>query len=493
MAIPLSRWAVAIAAAAALAGTAACDSKSEGVLRVIVIGDEPRLVQSSSGPLGTSEAILTNNAGQGLVRFDARGQIEPGLAEAWNVSDDGLSYIFRLAHTQWPDGREVTAEQVARILRRQIAPASENPLKDSLGVVGKIVAMTERVLEIRLNQPRPHLLQLLAQPEMGLVHEGQGSGPFAIEAEESGEGRLRIVREVPVPDEDDTEREALELSGATVQEAIQRFTSGSADLVLGGTFADLPYAQRAELSGQALRFDPAMGLFGLVPARASGLLANEEVRRLLSAAIDREALVAELAVPGLAPRATALEPGIDNFPDPQPPSWAATPMADRRAPLAAIAERLLEEETNPTLTIALPEGPGADIVFNRLAQDWRALGIEVTRASTGERADLELIDRVAPANSASWYIRHFRCEVAPVCDETVDELLNAARSTPIVDQRNALLAEASRQVDSKQLFLPLAAPIRWSLVSPRVTGFAGNRFAIHTLTGLEKQLLRTGE
>ena len=493
MAIPLPRWAVAAAVAAALAGTTACDDKSEGVLQVAVIGGEPRLVQPSGGSLDASAAVLINNAAQGLVRFDARGQIEPGLAEAWNVSDDGLSYIFRLAHTQWPDGREVTAEQVARILRRKIAPASENPLRDSLGVVDEIVAMTERVLEIRLDQPRPHLLQLLAQPEMGLVYEGQGSGPFAIDRAESRQGRLRLVREVPVPDEDDTEREALELSGATVQESIQRFASGSADLVLGGTFADLPFVQRAGVSGQALRFDPAMGLFGLVPTRNSGLLANEEVRRLLSAAIDRDSLVAELAVPGLAPRATTLEPGIDNFPDPQPPSWAATPMADRREPLAAIAQRLLEEETKPTLSIALPEGPGADILFNRLAQDWGALGIELKRATTGERADLELIDRVASANSASWYIRHFRCEVAPVCDETVDQLLNAARSTPVTDQRNALLAEASRQVDAKQLFLPLAAPIRWSLVSPRVTGFAGNRFAIHTLTGLENQLLRTGE
>ena len=491
MAIPLLRWTVA--AAAAIAVLAGCDTKSDGVLQVVVIGDELRLVQPNQTVLGTGDSLLINNAAQGLVRFDARGQIEPGLAETWNVSDDGLSYIFRLANTQWPNGREVTAEQVARILRRQIAASSKNPLKDSLGAVGEIVAMTERVLEIRLNQPRPHLLQVLAQPEMGLVHEGQGSGPFAIDREEKRDEILRLVREVPVPDEDETEREALELSAAKVEAAIERFSAGQADLVLGGTFADLPYAQRAELPGQALQFDPAMGLFGLIPRRADGLLESEEVRRLLSAAIDREALIGALGVPGLVPRATALEPGIDNFADPQPPQWTATPMVERRPLILAAARRLLADREEPALRIALPEGPGADILFRRLAEDWGVLGIAVTRAGEGERADLELVDRVAPANSAAWYLRNFRCEAAAICDTGIDELLQAARSTPVIAQRNALLAEAARQVDSKQLFIPITAPIRWSLVSPRVTGFAGNRFAIHTLTALERRLLRAGE
>jgi peptide/nickel transport system substrate-binding protein len=43
-------------------------------------------------------------------------------------------------------------------------------------------------------------------------------------------------------------------------------------------------------------------------------------------------------------------------------------------------------------------------------------------------------------------------------------------------------------VDSAQLFIPLAAPVRWSLVSSRVQGFAGNRYALHTLTDLEQKL-----
>lgn len=493
MRTPLLRRATLAALAVVLAGAAGCDPQSQGAPNVVVIGDEPRLPDPLRGPLDNSDAVLADNVAQGLVRLDAAGQVEPALAETWNVSDDGLSYIFRLANVEWANGRKVTAEQVARMLRRTIAQPNRDPLNDSLGAVDEIVAMTDRVIEIRLDQPRPHLLQLLAQPAMGFVNNGGGTGPFTIDREESGDEWLRLVREVPVPDEEDLREEEVLLSGAAVEQAVAAFATGAADLVLGGTFADLPFAQRADLSRGAIRFDPAAGLFGLVPATDEGLVGDTQVREVLGPAIDRQALVDALAVPGLVPRSTILEPGLDIGADPQPPEWAGTPLAERRPDLVAAADRLFEDEETPVIKVALPEGPGADILLDRLKQDWGALGIEVRRVDEGEAADLKLIDQVAPASSAAWYLRHFRCEVAPVCDSEFDELLAAARNTPVQAQRSALLTEASRRADSLQLFLPLAAPVRWSLVSPRITGFAGNRFAIHTLTGLEQPLQQTGQ
>ena len=493
MAMPLVRRtvaaALAIVAAAALFG---CERQSQGIVEVQVIDDEPRLVDPRRGPLRASEAVLISNAAQGLVRFDAGGQIVPGLAETWNVSDDGLSYIFRLANAQWPSGRKVTAVQIARMLRRTIAPPSRNPLRDSFGAVDEIVAMTDRVLEIRLKQTRPHLLQLLAQPEMGLVYEGQGSGPFAV-APGGGEGEVRLIREVAISDEQEPEREELVLGGGSAEKAVRGFVAGDFDLVLGGTFADLPFARRAKLPRRALQFDPARGLFGLMPARSDGPLADAEVRQLLSEAIDREALVAALTVPGLVPRATVLEPQLDNLPDPVAPPWAATPIAERRPALTARARRLLSEDEPTIIRLGLPDGPGSEVLLARLRQDWGRLGIQVERSGDSGPADLVLVDKVAPSSSAAWFLRQFRCEYAKICDAQVDEMLDGARSTAVLAQRSALLSEASKRIDRLQLFLPIAAPIRWSLVSPRISGFAGNPFAIHTLTGLERRLDRTGE
>ena len=106
------------------------------------------------------------------------------------------------------------------------------------------------------------------------------------------------------------------------------------------------------------------------------------------------------------------------------------------------------------------------------------------RARTADEADLQLIDAVAPSSSAAWFLRRFHCGSAPLCDPTVDELLDAARSTQVPAQRYELLYDASLGIDDDQLFIPLAAPVRWSLVGRRIEGFAGNRYARHTLTDL---------
>lgn len=478
--------------AAAAATATSCQRTSEGVVKVLVIGDTPRLVDPQRGQLTTGEAVLIDNSAQGLVRFDARGQIEPGLAETWNVSDDGLSYIFRLANGNWPNGRKITADQVARMLRRMLAPSSRDPLKDSLGAVSDVVAMTDRVIEIRLAQPRPQLLQLLAQPELGLVNEGGGTGPFSIERPK-GSKALRLTREIEQPDEERPEREDLDLAGASVSDAVKAFVAGEADLVLGGTFADLPVARSGNLPRRALQFDPASGLFGLVPARSSGPIADPDVRQLLSQALDRDSLVGALGVPGLVSRATVLEPGLDSIPDPVPPAWAATPLSDRLPALTASAKRLFSGKPPPTISIALPGGPGADLLFNRLSSDWGALGITVRRVGPTASADLRLVDEVARSTSASWFVRQFRCPAVAICDDHLEEILKAAREAAILPQRAALLQQAAAEIDDKQLFIPIAAPIRWSLVSSRIAGFAGNRFAIHTLTELEQRLDRTGE
>ena len=108
-----------------------------------------------------------------------------------------------------------------------------------------------------------------------------------------------MFRKLENLDEESVEREEVTLGGRSAQASVAAFLKGDADLVLGGTFSDLPYARVEQVPRNALRFDPAAGLFGLVPARADGPAADLELRRLLSQAIDRQALIDALNVPGL--------------------------------------------------------------------------------------------------------------------------------------------------------------------------------------------------
>ncbi len=487
---PLVRRSLAAALSLLLACATACQPAEQGKTTVTVIGaDSPKIFDPFEGPLTAPQAVLLGNVAQGLVRFDASGQIVPGLAERWNVTDDGLSYIFRLEAGEWPDGRKITAQQVARLLRRQISAKSSNPLKDALGAVEDVVPMTDRVVEISLRAPRPNLLSLLAQPEMAVVYENQGSGPFRI-APKSNPPELNLIRTVSDVDEEETRKEEVLLETAAATDSVRAFIAGRSDLVLGGTFADLPYAHAQKLPRNALQFDPAAGFFGLVPARADGPLADADLRRLLAQSIDRQALLDAFAVPGLLPRATVLEPGLDGMANPVAPQWTTVPIAQRREQLASRFAQMFGGIDRPVIRIELPDAPGAQILLNQLTSDWRALGISVERAPAGAQADLKLLDAVAPSSSAAWFVRQFRCGSSPICDKAVDELLEGARNATVADQRFALLQQAADLIDEQQLFIPIAAPIRWSLVSDRVQGFTINRFARHSLAGLGERLDR---
>jgi peptide/nickel transport system substrate-binding protein len=69
----------------------------------------------------------------------------------------------------------------------------------------------------------------------------------------------------------------------------------------------------------------------------------------------------------------------------------------------------------------------------------------------------------------------------------MNDILDSARTSQVAAQRYALIARAAQKIDEKQLFIPITAPVRWSLVGNRVQNFAGNRYARHSLTDLDQK------
>ncbi|HEY0414065.1 MAG TPA: ABC transporter substrate-binding protein [Allosphingosinicella sp.] len=470
-----------LAAAAALLALTGCRKSETGPIEVSAIGAPPRLADPNRRPLDAAAAFLLQSTAQGLVRFDAGGDIEPGLAQSWIISNDGLRYTFRLARAQWRDGSRVTAEQVVARLKAAAGPASRNPLKPILGAIDEIETMTDEVLEISLKSPRPNFLQLLAQPEMAIVRAGEGIGPFL--ARPRPDGTL-LLTPPPLSEEEQEDGAArpptpLVLRGETAGMAVARFDLGTAELVVGGTAGDLPVARAAEPRAASLVFDPAAGLFGLAfAAGGDGPLSHAEARQALSMAIDRGTLVAALGVPGLQPRESLLPAGIEGLATPAAPAWTASPLPARRA-AAAEALRPLLKGIRLHVRVSLPEGPGYRLVFAYLRRDWATIGVEAERVGPGAPADLALLDEVAPVALASWYLRHFTCPAGAVCDPAADTAMDAARLAPNQEVRRGFLTTADRLLAGAAPFIPIAAPVRWSLVSPRLSGFRPNAFARH--------------
>lgn len=471
-----------ILAASAVLLLLGCRERESGPIAVSAVGGPPRLVNPNLEPLDPPSAFLIEATAQGLVRFDASGQIEPALAQSWIVSDDGLRYTFRLARSEWAGNGAVNAEQVAARLTAAVSRASRNPYKPLLVVIQGIEAMTDDVLEISLKAPRPNFLQLLAQPELAVIRNGTGTGPFRSTPQEGGAILLSMHR----ADEEQGEQghaPDVALRGEQAALAVARFDAGQADLVTGGTFGDLPIARAADPPNAALRFDPVAGLFGLAFTEASGVLGDREVRRALSMAIDRAAMVAALGVPGLQPRVSLVPAGLEELPGPASPDWAVSQLPVRRR-IAAATIAANSDEGPLTVRVAMPDGPGYRLLFALLRRDWRAIGVAAERVSPAADADLRLVDAVAPADLSTWYLRRFACETGSVCSEEADRELAAARLAPTFAERQQHLAAADRLLAELVPFIPLTAPVRWSLVAPRVNGFQTNPFGRHFAGGL---------
>jgi peptide/nickel transport system substrate-binding protein len=468
-----------------------CDGEksSDAPLVVSAVGARAAPGDPSSMQLDEARRVLMGATAQGLVRFDAAGQIEPGLAESWTVLPDGLSYIFRIREAEWSDGSPVTTEQVVRVLKRAAAPGSRNPLAPFLKVVDDIVAMTDRVIEVRLTAPRPDLLKLFAQPELAVFRLDlmTGSGPFRVQPDPAGGAVL-----IPAVDPDHGEDERVHkprpadfvrLRGERAALAVARFAAGRSDAVLGGGFVDWPIVTVAKIDANAVKMDPVAGLFGFGVASRGGFLADPANRAALAMAIDRAALTRAFR-PDWTPVETLLPARFDSAAAPAVAAWVAQPLDVRRALAQARVRSWKRVHAGPvTIRIALPAGPGGTLVWGTVAASLIAIGVQPVRVGMGDAAELRLVDAVAPYDSARWFL----ASACRPCSAEPLGLIEAARDAASLAERSARIAEADAALATDAAYIPIAQPLRWSIVTNRVNGWQGNARGWHPLNHLRNE------
>lgn len=464
----------------------ACHRRPDvGPVVVSVIGVSPLPADANRPARSEPDRVLAGAVAQGLVRFDASGQIEPGLAERWIVIDEGRTYIFRLRRARWSDGRAVTAREIVALLKRRIAAASRNPLLPYLSAVDTIVEMTPDVIEVRLSRSRPDLLALFAQPEFAVsgMRRAGGTGPFHIVAKS---GRAFLLRPVPDADRASDERGAptpednVRLIGEPASRAIVRFVAKRSDLVSGGTVTDWPLTRRAAIAPNDVRRDPAAGLFGLAVVDRSGFLGDAANRAAIAGAVDRAALTAAVAE-NWASTEEILPEQLDSAAPPALPVWLSLSGVDRRATARNAVDAWKKRRPGDVvLRLALPSGPGGTLLWGRLAADLLAIGVTPIRVGPRDPADLRLIDAVAPYDSARWYL----ATACIACGTAAAQTIEAARVAPTLGERAAAIAAADAALAEDGGYIPLARPFRWSLVAPRLRAWRPNARAWHPLNHL---------
>jgi peptide/nickel transport system substrate-binding protein/oligopeptide transport system substrate-binding protein len=464
-------------ASALLILPAACGGSGAGPVDISVIGAEP--VLNAPAPLHVAGYGAMAATRSGLIGFDAEGRLIPALAERWVVTDDAQAYIFRLRDGLWADGTPIAAADVAAALHRAVvlAGAHGSTMRSELAGIRDIRVMARRVIEIDLDSPQPDFLTLLAQPELAVAAGARGThhtGPMTIRRD----GDHWIATLVPA----DRANHTLALRFQSAQDAVDRFAAGKADLVLGGTFATMPLATRIAMARGNLQFDPVAGIFGLDVVTATGFLADPANREAVAMAIDRDALASAFGVGGWAATTRIVSAGLDGDNGTMGERWTGQTIDQRRQ--VAIA-RVKAAKTAPVLTVSLPVGPGADILFGRLHDDLAGVGITLVRVAPGATADLALIDSVARYPRARWFLEQLGCAVhVQVCSPQGDASLMAAIHASDTGEAARLFAQAESEITAANGFIPLSRPLRWSLVHGTVSGFSPNPWGWHPLPPL---------
>ncbi|AHM56013.1 oligopeptide-binding protein OppA [Peptoclostridium acidaminophilum DSM 3953] len=151
-------------------------------------GDEKIMRYNLSSPTKTIDptlnisidgGIIIVNAFEGLMRLDENDKAIPGMAEKYEVSEDGLTYTFHIRDAQWSDGEPVTAKDFEYSWKRVLDSATASDyayqmfyLKNGEKFNGKQVgadevgvkAVDDKTLEVKLEGPVPYFIELTAYP-----------------------------------------------------------------------------------------------------------------------------------------------------------------------------------------------------------------------------------------------------------------------------------------------------------------------------------------
>ena len=371
--------AVALLTAPALAQA---DTTLDVVAQFEIQAPEP----STSGYIFTRMGIAET-----LVNADAEGRLTPGLATAWAMSEDGLSWTFTLRDgVVFHDGTPMTAETVLGAL--EIARAKPGPLA---GLPITAISAGEGEITVALSEPLAALPAFLAEYRSQILAPAS-YGPDGAGVQIIGTGPYRITDLQPPLSLDATAFEGY--WGAAPQ------------------IADVSYSGVSRVETRALMAESgeAEFVFGLDPASVSRLgmvegtevlsvaiprtllikvnaghpfLLEPEARRALSLAIDRAGIAT--AVLRYPEGATQLfPPSVEGWHDEslQPLNYD---VAQAREILAGLgwqegADGILTRDGERfalTLT-TYPDRPELPLVAAVLEQQFRAIGVELTINTT---------------------------------------------------------------------------------------------------------------
>lgn len=474
---------------------------------------------------GTWEARIDEALFTPLLAYDAKGKLIPGLADHWEVSQDGLHYTFHLRNASWSDGQPITAEDAAFALRREVTPATaafnanvyyaiqnaEAINRGKLPVQRLGVKATDaHTLAITLEHPDPSLLSALAMVDSaplpahylkahpkGWVKAGQlvTSGPFTL-AEWQPQDFIKLKRNPHFYAADQVKLDEVIVSPIDdPNAALNRFRTGQFDI----SYTGIPNGQLESLKrtlGTQVKVAPLLGeYYYLFNVRKSSVLRDKRIREALNLAVRRDIITDRIVREGDRPSLSFIPKAMSGGTRGEMP-FAHMPMEKRLARARAL---LKEAGYGPDHPLIL------DIAYNTLASHrqiaiavsamWRRIGVNTTltnrdaavhfatlrsgRFQVGRAGIVATIDN--PNNLLDVFKTNNASNYAGYSNPDFDREVTAAGREIDPAKRAQLLTQAQQTLLDDYALLPIYDYVSLNLVSNRVKGWHTNPLDVHPL------------
>lgn len=479
---------------------AGCSDPGTSAVLHYALSQDPRSLDpalSTDVPTGEMVTLVFDN----LVQVQPDGSIGPGLARQWIVDSTGSVYTFHLRQgVEFHDGAPLTAATVRASLLRALAPGTSGgrgwPLYPIRGArayaageqqeVAGIEIRNDSTLVLSLEEPLNIFLTLLTMPVAAIVPDSLppdfgerpvGTGPWRLVSWDHDDALVfaRNERYWDPPPRADTLRVRIipeELTQAA------EYETGRLSVV------EVPFGETARWeSGHAaeLQRRPALRTLYLALNTTRGPLRDQRVRRALNLAIDREAILGNVAGGRGVLSAGAIPPGLRGHDSTRRP-YPFDPQE---------ARRLLQEggASGATLRLWRSSRPIYARIAQAIQQDLTTVGLKVevverdaasarAAARNGE-ADLFLTDWYGdypdPENF-TYPLFHSRNagpggNLAFLRDPGLDSLIRRARSTPDTAEKHRLMAEIDRRVFEQAPWVFLWFPVDLWAMRPEIEGW----------------------
>ncbi len=283
--------------------------------------------------IDTTSGIVLNMLFEGLTRFDANGTPEPALAERIEISEDGRTYTFHLRESQWWNGDPVTAADFVETWKDTLSPnfpssyayvlypiRGAQAAKEGRLPVDAIHAkvLDNRTLQVELDDPTPYFLELLStfsfyplprsivEDNRGWANDAGdsfvGNGPFKLVEWQHGD-EIVVERNPLYWEADHVKLDRIILSMVEDPATeLNMFENGELDwagdpLSIGLPTDALPHLRE---TGQ-LKAELTAGVYYYNFNTKMPPLNNAKIRKGLSLAINRKAIVENISQGGQIP------------------------------------------------------------------------------------------------------------------------------------------------------------------------------------------------